>query len=34
MKHIGFVYAYVKKAKKNRKRNDEEGGDKQKKQDL
>jgi len=31
-KHVGFVYAYVKKAK-NRKINDEKGGDKQKKQD-
>jgi len=30
--HVGFVYAYVKKAK-NRKINDEKGGDKQKKQD-
>jgi len=32
-KHVGFVYAYVKKAK-NRKTNDEKGGDKQKKQDV
>jgi len=31
-KRVGFVYAYVKKAK-NRKINDEKGGDKQKKQD-
>jgi len=31
-KHVGFVYAYAKKAK-NRKINDEKGGDKQKKQD-
>jgi len=31
-KHVGAVYAYVKKVK-NRKTNDEEGGDKQKKQD-
>jgi len=31
-KHVGFVYTYVKKAK-NRKSNDENGGDKQKKQD-
>jgi len=30
-KHVGFLYAYVKKAK-NRKINDEKGGDKQKKQ--
>jgi len=27
-KHVGFIYAYEKKAK-NRKSNDEEGGDKQ-----
>jgi len=32
-KHVGFVYAYAKKAK-NRKINDEKGGDKQKKQEL
>jgi len=32
-KHVGFVYAYVKRAK-NKKINDEKGGDKQKKQDL
>jgi len=32
-KHVGFVYAYVQKAK-NRKINDEKGGDKQKKKDL
>jgi len=32
-KHVGFVHAYVKKAK-NRKVNDEKGSDKQKKQDL
>jgi len=31
-KHVGFVCAYVKKAK-NRKINDEKGGDKQKKQE-
>ena len=31
-KHVGFVYAYAKKAK-NRKINDEKGGDKQKKQE-
>jgi len=31
-KHVGFVYAYVKKAK-NRKINNKKGGDKQKKQD-
>jgi len=31
-KHVGFVYAYVKKAK-NRKINDEKGGDTQKKED-
>jgi len=31
-KHVWFVYAYAKKAK-NRKINDEEGGDKQKKQE-
>ena len=31
-KHVGFVYAYAKKAK-NRKINDEECGDKQKKQE-
>jgi len=31
-KHVGFVYAYAKKAK-NRKNNDEEGGDKLKKQE-
>ena len=31
-KHVGFVYAYAKKGK-NRKMNDEKGGDKQKKQD-
>jgi len=31
-KHVGFVYACVKKAK-YRKINDEKGGDKQKKQD-
>jgi len=30
MKHVGFVYAYAKKAK-NRKINDDTGGDKQKK---
>jgi len=32
-KHVGFVYAYAKKAQ-NRKNNDEKGGDKQKKQDA
>jgi len=32
-KHVGFAYAYVKKAK-NRKCNEQEGGDKQKKQDV
>jgi len=32
-KHVGFVYAYVKKAK-NRKIYAEKGGDKQKNQDL
>jgi len=32
-KHVGFIYAYVKEAK-NRKSNDEEGGNKQKKQDA
>jgi len=31
-KHVGFVYANAKKAK-NRKINDEKGGDKQKKQE-
>ena len=31
-KHVGFVYVYAKKAK-NRKINDEKGGDKQKKQE-
>jgi len=31
-KHVGFAYAYGKKAK-NRKINDEKGGDKQKKQE-
>jgi len=31
-KYVGFVYAYVKKAK-NRKINDEKGGEKQRKQD-
>ena len=31
-KHVGFVYAYAKKAK-NRKNNDEKGGDMQKKQE-
>jgi len=31
-KHVGFVYAYAKKAK-NRKINDEKDGDKQKKQE-
>ena len=31
-KHVEFVHAYVKKAK-NRKINDEKGGDKQKKQE-
>jgi len=31
-KHVGFVYAYAKKAK-NRNINDEKGGDKQKKQE-
>jgi len=31
-KHVGFVYAYAKKAK-NKKINDEKGGDKQKKQE-
>jgi len=31
-KHVEFVYAYAKKAKK-RKINDEKGGDKQKKQE-
>jgi len=31
-KYVGFVYAYVKKAK-NRKINDKKGGEKQKKQD-
>jgi len=31
-KHVGFVYAYAKKAN-NRKINDKKGGDKQKKQD-
>jgi len=31
-KHVGFIYAYAKKAK-NRKINDEKGGDKQKKQE-
>jgi len=31
-KHVGFVYAYAKKAK-NRKINDEKGGDKQKNQE-
>jgi len=31
-KHVGFIYAYAKKAK-NRKINDENGGDKQKKQE-
>jgi len=31
-KHVGFVYACAKKAK-NRKINDEEGGDRQKKQE-
>jgi len=31
-KHLGFVYAHGKKAK-NRKINDEKGGDKQKKQE-
>jgi len=31
-KHVGFVYAYAKKAK-NRKINDEKGGGKQKKQE-
>jgi len=30
--HVGFVYAYAKKVK-NRKINDEKGGDKQKKQE-
>jgi len=30
-KHVGFVYAYANK-EKNRKINDEKGGDKQKKQ--
>jgi len=29
-KHVGFIYAYAKKAK-NRKINDEKGGDKHKK---
>jgi len=32
MKHMRFVYAYAKKAK-NRKINDEKGGDKQEKQE-
>jgi len=32
MKHVGFVYAYEKKAK-NRKIHDERSGDKQKKHD-
>jgi len=32
-KHVGFVYAYAKKAK-NRKIIDEKGGDKQTKQEL
>jgi len=32
-KHVGFVYAHVKKAK-NRKINDEKGSHKEKKQDL
>jgi len=31
-KHVAFVYAYAKKAK-NRKINDEKGGEKQKKQE-
>jgi len=31
-KHVGFVYAYAKKAK-NKEINDEKGGDKQKKQE-
>ena len=31
-KHVGFIYACAKKAK-NRKINDEKGGDKQKKQE-
>jgi len=31
-KHVGFIYAYAKKAK-NRKINDDKGGDKQKKQE-
>ena len=31
-KHVGFVYAYAKKAN-NRKINDEKGGDKHKRQD-
>jgi len=31
-KHVGFVYAYAKKAR-NRKINDEKGGDKQKSKD-
>jgi len=31
-KHVGFAYAYAKKAK-NRKINDEKGGNKQKKQE-
>jgi len=31
-KHVGFVYSYAKKAK-NRKTNDEKGGDKQKMQE-
>jgi len=32
-KYVGFVYAYIKKAR-NRKISDEKGSDKQKKQDL
>jgi len=32
MKHVGFVYGYAKKAN-NRKIKDEQGGDKQKKQE-
>jgi len=32
-KHVGFVYAYVKKAKSSN-INDEKGGDKQKEQDF
>jgi len=33
-KHAGSMHAYVKKEEKNRKSNYQEGGNKQKKQDL